>query len=846
MAKPAVLLILAALGHALVPPTIPRTRVALQSTQQDSVIEKAGKTGMLSAAAVAAAAVNQAVSMTTLDAPDVGRSYVALRDSDGAEDDETGLPFSYDKDKIQAYWLKQGKALQQRWGEFLRLSVPFLLKTATLLVQGGVDALQENDAELARDARVICEQLGPTFIKLAQTLSVRPDVLPPAALAELAVLQDSVMPFETSIAIDIIEKELGGPLGTFFAEISDEPVAAASLAQVYKAQLEDGRTVAVKVQRPQILEQVSKDLYVLRRAAEVYQRLIDRFAPQQKTNYVDLLNEWAVGFYTELDFRSEVDNLNSIRDVLVEGAKDGATTTVENVYVPYAIEELCTARVAVFEWIDGCKLSECEPEEIRRLTPLAQEAFLVQLLEAGIFHADPHPGNLFRKSDGQLAILDFGLVARVRTADQDTMINAIVHLANKDFPSLVDDFIALEILPKDTSRGTVVPLMDKALSPYIAGGGAKKFEERVRASYGMEGGDLGKQVGGFQAMTQDALTVLNDVPFSIPPYFALLGRAFVTLEGIALQGDPDYAIIQAAYPFVSRKLLSSDRPAARRALQEALYAGAGRDDGSRRALSPRRLASLVSSALDETGEDTVVKGGAIDFDAIGDDANATTLAKYVLSERGAAIRDFCEDEAVVIADALGRQAARRLFDRAASAPGSALRRLPFVGSRLEQALPDPATTPAPLLLPGDGRPAFLFASPRAVLDAVAPALNRDDELYALDVTKLLEDAAPDADARATLETLLGGAAGAAGPVSAARTLLDLTTSASKISDDRRFDSLLDGALAALGPRDAHAESLLRVASELDELERAALRESAGRVADRLATRVRERLEPLLA
>ena len=214
---------------------------------------------------------------------------------------------------------------------------------------------------------------------------------------------------------------------------------------------------------------------------------------------------------------------------------------------------------------------------------------------------------------------------------------------------MVDDFIDLEILPRDTSRGTVVPLMDKALSPYIAGGGAKKFEERVRASYGIDdGADLGQAVGGFQAMTQDALTVLNDVPFSIPPYFALLGRAFVTLEGIALQGDPDYAIIQAAYPFVSRKLLSSDRPAARRALQEALYAGAGRDDGSRRALSPRRLASLVSSALDETGEDTIVKGGSIDFDAIGEDANSTTLAKYVLSEKGSAIRDFCEDEAVVL------------------------------------------------------------------------------------------------------------------------------------------------------------------------------------------------------
>merc|ERR1719311_1955009 len=164
----------------------------------------------------------------------------------------------------------------------------------------------------------------------------------------------------------------------------------------------------------------------------------------------------------------------------------------------------------------------------------------------------------------------------------DQIVNAIIHVANKDYAALVDDFIQLEILPPDCNRGKVIPLMDKALSPYVKGGGAKKYEEELKRMYGMDGSPKGN-VGGFQAMTQDALTVLNEVPFSVPPYFALLGRAFVTLEGIALQGDPDYAIIQAAYPFVSRKLLSSDRPAARRALQEALYAGAGRDDGSRRA-----------------------------------------------------------------------------------------------------------------------------------------------------------------------------------------------------------------------------------------------------------------------
>ncbi len=130
-------------------------------------------------------------------------------------------------------------------------------------------------------------------------MSVRPDVLPQAALDELAILQDAVKPFDTKIAIATIEKELGGPLGEFFDEISELPVAAASLAQVYRAKLTGTDTyVAVKVQRPQILSTVSKDLYVLRRAAEVYQGLIERFAPQQRTDYVALLNEVRVAFPT--------------------------------------------------------------------------------------------------------------------------------------------------------------------------------------------------------------------------------------------------------------------------------------------------------------------------------------------------------------------------------------------------------------------------------------------------------------------------------------------------------------------------------------------------------------------
>jgi predicted unusual protein kinase regulating ubiquinone biosynthesis (AarF/ABC1/UbiB family) len=143
----------------------------------------------------------------------------------------------YDAAAIQAFWAKQGGALQRRWGEFLSLSVPFLTRVATLSITGGAAELSKNEASLARDARVIIEKLGPTYIKAGQMMSVRPDVLPQAALDELAILQDAVKPFATTTAIETIEAELGGALGEFFDEISEAPVAAASLAQVYRAKV---------------------------------------------------------------------------------------------------------------------------------------------------------------------------------------------------------------------------------------------------------------------------------------------------------------------------------------------------------------------------------------------------------------------------------------------------------------------------------------------------------------------------------------------------------------------------------------------------------------------------------
>lgn len=357
----------------------------INGESQQSFRDRLAASSASAAAVAATAAVNAAVSMKSLEAPDVRKSYIALDVNNTGALDEEGLPLVYDKELIQQYWSKERGALNRRWGYFVSKAVPFLTKMVTLFIRDGKISDEEIPA-LSEQARIDLEDLGPTFIKAGQMMSVRPDVLPQSTLDELTKLQDSVVPFDTTVAVQQIERELGGPLGQFFTSISEEPVAAASLAQVYLATLNDGKDtkVAVKVQRPDVLGTVSKDLYVLRRAAEVFQGLVERFAPQQRTNYVDLLNEWAIGFYTELDFNNEAQNQKRLRELLIDNNIKGVT-------VPRVFEDLCTRRILVSEWMDGKKLSECSTDDIAEVTPYAQEAFLTQLFESGFFHADPHP-----------------------------------------------------------------------------------------------------------------------------------------------------------------------------------------------------------------------------------------------------------------------------------------------------------------------------------------------------------------------------------------------------------------------------------------------------------------------
>jgi len=802
------------------------------------VVEKITNSGLASAAAVATAAVNAAVSMKTLEPPSAGKSYVSLDGGGPSETDDDGLPLTYDTALIAKYWAKERGALNQRWGYFVGKAVPFLTRLVSLFItEGKID--EKYVPELSRQARMDLQDLGPTFIKAGQMMSVRPDVLPQATLDELAVLQDSVEAFDTAVAVAQIERELGGPLGEFFASISEEPVAAASLAQVYLATLADGKgtRVAVKVQRPDVLATVSKDLYVLRRAAEVWQGLVERFAPQQKTNYVALLNEWAIGFYTELDFLNEANNQKTLRQTLIDNKVEGVT-------VPRVFDEYCTRRILVSEWVDGKKLSECTKQQIKEVTPIAAEAFLVQLFEEGFFHADPHPGNILLLDEPTeeghvVALIDCGLMAKVDPTDRDHMISAVIHLANKDYPSLVDDFVNLQILPTDCDRPTIVPLMDKALSPYVKGGGAKKYEAEVKRMYDMKDGDVGSQVGGLQAMTQDALTVLNDVPFSIPPYFAILGRAIVTLEGVALTGDEDYGIIMESYPFIARKLISSDRPEIQQALQQVLYSG---DAGEGAALKFTRLLSLLNNAA---GSVSKQEGGSfVDLDSVPEDGlGPADGLRFVLSDRAESLRGLLLAEADNAADVLLRQIVRKGAAEALRAltpprPPS----LPFFGD-VFPAPPNLGTVPLPFLLPGrDGdasSPTVGMMTFDEFVDAAAPRLDRDEELFGISLADGAQEFLGEEAARIVSGEGVLGAGTARMLLAAAREgalgeLLGTTEAAHRLAD------AAGGLLDLLGPG-PEVDRMRELYDGLEGTEQERLREITTDIAGRTLKKVVDRM-----
>lgn len=358
----------------------------------------------------------------------VGIDQYAQHQSKSLTDD--GLSTEYDAAAIDDYWLRYPAIAFRRLRVIAWEVLPFVgsLSLEILVGQWTGNRRLETEArqvEVAREFRQILTELGPTFIKFGQMLSIRPDILPSPVLRELQKLCDAVPPYSTTEALELIESELGKSIAEVFIDLNSDsvPIAAASLGQVYRCRLRDSNEeVAVKVQRPDMLRNVSLDLFLLRRYfrfVEAFKEfLMDQFptwVARRRQFDLELFDAFAKASLYELDYIHEGRNQDFFAEKL-------NSMMADDVYVPKVFWSASSTKVLSTEWINGTPLASSAPEEIERLVPVGVECFLVQLLELGQFHSDPHPGNLFvedevsphsPKGRRRLVLLDFGLCARI-------------------------------------------------------------------------------------------------------------------------------------------------------------------------------------------------------------------------------------------------------------------------------------------------------------------------------------------------------------------------------------------------------------------------------------------------
>jgi predicted unusual protein kinase regulating ubiquinone biosynthesis (AarF/ABC1/UbiB family) len=373
-------------------------------------------------------------------------------------------------------------------------------------------------------------KLGPTFIKIGQSVSTRADLLPLAYVKELSKLQDSVPPFPHDEAMKIIESELGRPILEIFAEIEPQTIAAASLGQVYRARLHTGEDVAVKVQRPNLSQIINFDLAVLHRIARFMQRFPRHI---RGVDWEGTIDEFAAVVFEEMDYVQEGHNAETFRDNF-RGWRE--------VYVPKIHWSYVTPRVLTMEFIDGTKVLDLQTLRERGIHPpdvvkLIARTYLKQLLEDGYFHADPHPGNLRVMFDGRLAFFDFGMVGRITQQLQSQMIDAFFHIVERDVKGLTQDMINLNFLASTVDADIIRPVVEKLFSDYL---NLKLGEVR------------------FKELTYELADVIYEYPFRIPPHFTYVMRAIMTLEGMGVVMDPSFSFFDVAKPYAKEFMLKRE------------------------------------------------------------------------------------------------------------------------------------------------------------------------------------------------------------------------------------------------------------------------------------------------
>ncbi|KMT17380.1 hypothetical protein BVRB_2g038350 [Beta vulgaris subsp. vulgaris] len=474
------------------------------------------------------------------------------------------LPEIYDAEVVSNYFNCRPHIIAFRLLEVFTAFSSAVIKIRASRIRGFINSRSDVDKntnssqyEFGKILKETMLNLGPTFIKVGQSLSTRPDIIGSEISKALSELHDQIPPFPRAIAMKIVEDEFGAPVSRIFSYISDEPVAAASFGQVYKGTTFEGSAVAIKVQRPNLHHLVARDIYILRLGLGLLQKIAKR--RNDIRLYGDELGKGLIG---ELDYRLEAANASRFLE---------AHSSFAFMHVPKVFPKLTRKKVLTMEWVAGenpndllsastggknnCSAySEDEKVEAKKrlldLVTKGVEASLVQLLETGFLHADPHPGNLRYTTTGQIGFLDFGLMCQMQRKHQLAMLASIIHIVNGDWASLVQALFEMDVIMPGTNIRLVTMELENAL-------GEVEFNEGIP--------DI-----KFSKVLGTILSVAFKYHFRMPPYYTLLLRSLASLEGLAVAADENFKTFEAAYPYVVRKLLTDNSHASRRILHSVI------------------------------------------------------------------------------------------------------------------------------------------------------------------------------------------------------------------------------------------------------------------------------------
>ena len=437
-----------------------------------------------------------------------------------------------------------------------------------------------NVRERSEQLRVGLASLGPSFVKAGQVLANRPDVVRADFMEELTKLQDDVPAFKTEEAFAIIEKELGKSVKDLFEEITPEPIAAASLGQVYKAKLKQtGETVAIKVQRPGIEPIIYRDLVLFR----ILGGFVNGVARKRLGCNAELIvDEFGEKLLEELDYVQEGRNLVDF----YENFKNDPIVKIPKFYPEYSGK-----KVLVMEWIDGVRCTNpkeiCDTLDVDEFIRVGVVSGLRQLLEFGLFHGDPHPGNIFAMRDGRIAYVDFGNVAQLTQRNKEVLIDAVVHAVNEDYDGMASDFVNLGFLTEGTNVTPFVPALERI------------WQDARTASL---------EKFNFRTVTSAFNELVYEYPIRIPERFSLVIRSLLTQEGICMTLSPEFKFLEVAYPYVAKRLLTDRDAGLRERLTQVLFDSKGK-------FQWKRLENLIELAKTGGGDldltDTATDGAGL-------------------------------------------------------------------------------------------------------------------------------------------------------------------------------------------------------------------------------------------